>query len=86
MVCGDNVRQAIAEGEAQQPAALVRHKEKGVQIREWSPEILATLDETWREVAAELSARDEIFKQAYDSLTAWQEEYQTWTEVGYLDR
>lgn len=86
MVCGDNVRQAIAEGEAQQPAALVRHKGKGVHIRQWSPEILATLDETWREVAAELSARDETFKRAYASLTAWQEEYQTWTDVGYLDR
>ncbi len=86
MVCGDNVRQAIAQGEAMQPAALTRHKGKGVNIRRWSPEILASLEATWREVARDLSAKDETFKRAYKSLTAWQKKYSTWLNIGYLDR
>jgi TRAP-type mannitol/chloroaromatic compound transport system substrate-binding protein len=86
MVCGDNVRQAIAMGESMQPAALARHKSKGVTIRRWSPEILKKLEETWREVAAELSAESEMFKKVYESMRAWEKEYQIWLDTGYLDR
>ena len=86
MVCGDNVRQAIALGESMQPEAMAKHASKGVTLRRWPPEILDKLKSTWEEVAAELSAKDATFKKAYDSLTAWQAEYQKWLDVGYLDR
>ena len=86
MVCGDNIRQAIALGESMQPDALAMHKSKGVQVHRWSPEILKTLEETWRNVAAGLSARDATFKETYESLTNWQDKYQVWLDLGYLDR
>lgn len=86
MVCGDNVRQAIALGESMQPDALANHKSKGVEVRRWSPEMLDAMKGAWLEVAAELSAEDATFKEAYDSLSAWQDHYQTWLDVGYLDR
>ena len=86
MVCGDNIRQAIALGESMQPDALAMHKSKGVQVHRWSPEILKTLEETWRNVAADLSAKDATFKETYESLTNWQEKYQVWLDLGYLDR
>ncbi len=86
MVCGDNVRQAIALGESMQPDALANHQSKGVTVHRWPPEILEKLEETWRTVAAELSAKDATFKEAYDSLTAWQDKHKVWLELGYLDR
>lgn len=85
MVCGDNVRQAIAEGEYQQIAALKEFKEKGVNIREWPPETLQTFRETWHEVAADLSEESENFKEAWNSLQAFREDYETWHDLGYVD-
>ncbi|WP_425450408.1 TRAP transporter substrate-binding protein [Virgifigura deserti] len=85
MVCGDNVRQAIAEGEAAQVAALKELEEKGVQIREWSPEVLQALREKWEEVAKEISAEDARFKEAWDSLTAFRADYATWHRLGYIE-
>jgi TRAP-type mannitol/chloroaromatic compound transport system substrate-binding protein len=86
MVCGDNVRQAIAEGESMQPDALKEIEAKGVQIHRWPPETLKVIEKTWREVAAELSAKDTVFKEAYDSMQAWEAKYDRWRKLGYLDR
>lgn len=86
MVCGDNVRQAIAEGESLQPDALKAIEAKGVQIHRWPPQTLKVIEKTWREVAAELSAKDAAFKEAYDSMQAWEAKYDRWRKLGYLDR
>lgn len=86
MVCGDNVRQAIAEGESMQPESLAFFEEKGVQIRRWPPEILKALEKAWRDVAVELSAKSPAFKEAYGSMQAWETKYQRWLKLGYLDR
>lgn len=85
-VCGDNVRDAIALGESLQAGVLKEFEAKGVQIREWSPEILDGLEAAWEEVAAEESAKDEDFAAVWASMKSFQEEYQTWVNVGYLDR
>ncbi|MGH6661954.1 MAG: C4-dicarboxylate ABC transporter, partial [Rhodospirillales bacterium] len=69
-----------------QPDVLADFESKGVQIRRWSPEMLKAIEKAWREVAAELSAKDATFKQAYDSMQAWEKKYQRWLKLGYLDR
>lgn len=86
MVCGDNIRQAIAEGESMQPDVLADFESKGVQIRRWPPDILKAIEKAWREVAAELSAKDATFKEAYESMQAWEKKYQRWLKLGYLER
>jgi TRAP-type mannitol/chloroaromatic compound transport system substrate-binding protein len=84
MACGDNFREGLAEGEAIQAKALKTLKEKGVQIHRWSPEILATLNTAWIEVAAELAAEDANFKETWGSLQSFRAEYAIWKELGYL--
>jgi TRAP-type mannitol/chloroaromatic compound transport system substrate-binding protein len=86
MVCGDNVRQAIAEGESMQPDVLKELESKGVIIHRFTPEQLKTLEKTWREVADELAAKDPAFKEAYASLQGWTAKYDRWRKLGYLDR
>ena len=85
VVCGDTMRQGLAEGEAIQGKALAEFKEKGVQFHRWSPEILDVLEEKWREVAAGIAARDANFKKVWASYTAFRSEYAVWKELGYLD-
>ncbi len=84
VVCGDNFREGLAEGEAIQAKALIELKEKGVQIHRWPQEILDVLEEKWNEVAAEDAARDANFKRVWESYSKFREEYAVWQELGYL--
>jgi len=83
-VCNDNLAYGFAEGEAIQFAALKELKEKGVNIKTWSPEMLDAMRGAWEEVATELSAEDAAFKEAYDSLQSFRENYKIWKDIGYL--
>ena len=83
-VCGDTMRYSIAEGEAIQSEAIAFLKERGVQIHQWSPEVLAALEAAWLEVADELSAEDPDFKRVYESFTAFREKNADWRALGYL--
>ena len=84
-VCNDNLAYGFAEGEAIQFAALKELQEKGVNIKKWSPEMLATMRGAWEEVAGELAAQDADFKEAYDSLQGFRANYKIWKDIGYLD-
>ena len=82
--CRANYAIGMAEGEAIQGKALAELKTKGVIIHRWPPEILAQLEATWAEVAAEIAASDAGFKEAWESLQKFREEYKVWGELGYL--
>mgnify|MGYP002713099571 CR=1 FL=1 len=84
MACKANFTIGMAEGEALQGKALKELQGKGVQIHRWSPEVLAKLEETWNETAAEIAASDASFKEAWDSLQAFRAEYKIWSDLGYL--
>jgi TRAP-type mannitol/chloroaromatic compound transport system substrate-binding protein len=81
MMCGDNVRQAIAEGEAKQFAAMQEFQKKGVTLHSWSPEIMAALRKAWEQVAAEESAKSPDFKKAYDGYVEFHKNYQLWDNL-----
>ena len=82
--CGDNFRYGLLEGEAIQAPALKELQEKGVQIHRWPQEILDQLEAAWHEVVAEESAANPKFKEVWDHLQAFREEYKIWGELGYL--
>ena len=84
VACRANFALGMAEGEAIQGKALAELKSKGVTIHRWPDEVLAQLKTTWEEVAAEIAASDEGFKEAWDSLQKFREEYKAWGELGYL--
>ena len=83
--CGDLTRDVIAEGEALQWKAMTEMRDKnGVQIKQWSPEIMAAIEKAWNEVVKEESAANPNFKRVYDSYTKFRSDYAIWRQHGYL--
>lgn len=85
IVCGDNVRQGIAEGDFTQIAALKELESKGVQFRQWSPEMLEVYRTEWLALADELAGQSENFRRVWESLVNFRTEYQTWRDLAYID-
>jgi TRAP-type mannitol/chloroaromatic compound transport system substrate-binding protein len=84
-VCGDLVRDTMAEGEAAQWKAIKEMQEKsGVQIRKWPPEIIKAFDKAWNEVVDEESKKNPNFKKVWDSYSAFRGGYAVWRDHGYL--
>ena len=87
IACLANLTTNYAEGEATNFPAMVDNVEnQGVTIKQWSPEILATFESTWNEVAAELASEDAYFKEVWDDLQEYRAGYKTWGNSIYLPR
>jgi TRAP-type mannitol/chloroaromatic compound transport system substrate-binding protein len=83
--CGELTRDVIAEGEATQFRAMAEMRDKnGVQIKQWSPEIMAAFNKAWQEVIAEESKANPNFKRVYDSYAKFRSDYAIWREYGYV--
>ena len=79
--CGDNIRYSYAASEAAQFEALKRLQQEGVTIRRWPGRILEAFRESWRNLAANRSEKDEEFAQALQSLTQFRKQYAVWNEL-----
>ena len=86
VVCGDNVRHGIAEGEAIQMAALRAIEERGVILKTWPDELLLAFEAAWLEVVGELVDADEDFARVWQSLSTFRQDYTIWRQRGYLKR
>lgn len=87
VACLANITTNFAEGEAKNFDAMVDNVENnGVTIKQWSPEMLATFESTWNEIAAELAAEDELFAEVWADLAAYREGYSNWSTNIYLPR
>ena len=83
--CGDLTRDVMAEGEATQFKAMREMQDKyGVQIKKWSPEIMAAYEKAWNEVVAEESASNPNFKRVWESYSKFRGDYAIWRDAGYL--
>jgi TRAP-type mannitol/chloroaromatic compound transport system substrate-binding protein len=83
--CGDLTRDVIAEAEATQWKAMTEMRDKnGVQIKKWSPEIMAAIEKAWHEVIAEESAKNPQFKRVFESYSKFRSDYAIWRDHGYL--
>jgi TRAP-type mannitol/chloroaromatic compound transport system substrate-binding protein len=85
VACGDSVRDGLAMGDASQPAALDRMRQKGVQIHYWPPEIIAAYRSAWDEVARDEMAENPNFKRVYENLQAFRNQFSIWRDNAYLD-
>lgn len=83
-VCEAGIAFSMAEGGAIQPPAMAELEAKGVQMRQFSPEIMDALRKAWAEVAEEESAADPEFKRVWDSLSTFRETYAQWRKLGYM--
>jgi len=87
VACLANITTNLAEGEALNYAAMVENETNhGVIIKQWSPEMLAAFEGAWNEVAAELAADDEFFKEVWADFQAYREGYSVWSKAIYLPR
>ena len=82
-VCDAAFAYGLAEGEAIQVKALQELKDKGVNIRRWSPEALQALNTAWEEVVEE-QKQNANFAKVWESFQAFRDVYATWRDLGYL--
>ena len=82
--CGDNIRFAIAQGEALQAEAINILKQSGTIFHTWPDQMLVAFKKAWVEVAAEEAQKDADFKRSWQSLTDFRKSYKTWKELGYI--
>ncbi len=83
--CGNLTRDVMAEGEATQFKAMREMADKhAVQIKRWTPDIMAAYEKAWNEVVTEESAKNAQFKKVYDSYAAFRKDYAIWRDHGYL--
>ena len=81
VVCGDNIRYGLAEGEARQYAALKELQAQGVEFRRWPGEIMDALAHAWDVVVKDEVRSDADFKKVWESLKAFRQDYAIWHEL-----
>lgn len=84
VACDATLTKGIAEGEALQARAILDIRDRGTEIRRFSPDVLNRLEKGWQEVAALLSTKSKNFERIWTSLTGFREEYRVWRELGYF--
>ncbi len=82
--CQANVALTAAEGEAKQLQPLEDLKASGVQVHQWNDEMMAAFRQSWDAVVAEQSESDPDFKRAWESLSEFRKNFQTWSDLAYL--
>lgn len=84
--CTAGVTIAMSKAEALQGAVLEKFEKEGVKLHQFNATMLAAFDKASKEVLAEESAKDPMFKKVYDSMSAFQNKNRSWHSLGYLPR
>ena len=84
--CTAGVTMALAKAEALQGDMLAKFKKEGVKLHQFSKPLLDAFAKASKEVLAEESAKDPMFKKVYDSMSAFQAKNREWHDLGYLPR
>jgi TRAP-type mannitol/chloroaromatic compound transport system substrate-binding protein len=83
-VCGDTVRESLAEGEAQQVKALQEIRTRGVAIRTLPKPVMDALKASWIKVVKEESVTNPEFQKVWESYHGFRKAYAEWRNLGYL--
>lgn len=84
LACGDMIRESIARGEAGQWKAMREMEAAGVQIRRWTPDVIAAMESAWNELVAEEAERSPDFRRVHASYERFRRDYAIWRSHGYL--
>jgi TRAP-type mannitol/chloroaromatic compound transport system substrate-binding protein len=82
--CKANIVDNLADQLNQQMAAIEEIEAKGVTVKRFPDEVLVAMKGAAQEVMEEEAAKDPIFKEAYESLTAYVERVGRWSELQAL--
>jgi TRAP-type mannitol/chloroaromatic compound transport system substrate-binding protein len=84
--CTAGVTMALAKAEALQGEMLTKFEKEGVKLHQFNKVMLDAFAKASREVIAEESAKDPMFKKVHDSMSAFQAKNRNWHNLGYLPR
>ncbi|HEX6144092.1 MAG TPA: TRAP transporter substrate-binding protein [Geminicoccaceae bacterium] len=84
--CKANIIWSMGTAPGAQADVLNELREAGVDVRRFPDEVLATLRDTSQKVLEQEAETDPIFKEAYDSLTAYMEKAASWHDLQALPR
>lgn len=84
LVCGDNVRFGLTNGDAAQLRALREIQAAGLRVQPWSPAMKAALAGAWKTVVDAEAKSNVDFRAVWKSLNAFRDEYAVWAEIGGL--
>ena len=84
MMCGYQMVEEYVESDATQGPAMKRMQAKGAILHTWNQETLDKFEAAWKDVAAEESGKNPVFKKVFDSYQAFRAEYAIWKDRGYL--
>jgi TRAP-type mannitol/chloroaromatic compound transport system substrate-binding protein len=84
--CTAGVTMALAKAEALQGEMLKKFEKDGVKLRQFGKPMLDAFAKASKEVIAEESAKDPMFKKVYDSMSAFQDKNRDWHNLGFLPR
>ncbi|MCK5097811.1 MAG: hypothetical protein KAR45_06885, partial [Desulfobacteraceae bacterium] len=86
-MCKAATLDTLAYTESIQAQAMIASQTKhGVKIDYLSEDILTTLENSWEEVASELSAKSPMFKEAWEDMSTFRKNYEIWGKNGFLPR
>ncbi len=71
--------------DSEQPQAMRKIKQEGVEFVAWRDSELKKLRKAWHEVAEEESAKDPLFAEVYKSYKSFREQYAIWGDRAYLN-
>lgn len=75
VACGNAVARSIAEGEVLSMKAVERLRAKGVDVRQWKPELVQQLKDLWLEEADRLASTNANFKKIWESQQNFRREH-----------
>jgi len=81
LTCRETMLWGVTSTLAENAEAVQAFKENGVEIREFSPELIEAFRVKTAEVMAEQSDKDENFKRVWDSLQAYRDNAADWASV-----
>jgi len=83
---GESLMHIYAETEYVNPYAMVEMGEKyGVITRRWTDDQIAVFEQAWKDVVAEDSANDPLFKKVADSYFSFRKDYKKWGDAQSLN-
>lgn len=84
MACQATLAWSLAAGPLPQPDAIAEFQQKGVEVRRFPDAVLSALHEASEAVLAEEAAKDPIFREALESMKAYQARSQGWNDLQVL--
>ncbi len=81
LTCRETMLWGLTSTYVENSEALDAFRENGVEIREFSPEVLAAFEEATAEVMQEQAETDPTFARVWESLSAYRDKAGTWEEL-----